>query len=168
MVWHPQGSWVPVADNTPIYSAVIKVMRYLVLYQSISEREMQIRRRQQGIVCFVTMYHKGFRKMSHIKIIHRYVPREVGKGANADARGPRPGDDGRPRGDEGGREGKRRKEEAAFIEWFRGTWPSGSPTGISTRCSGPTTAATRTRTGMAVWLTAYMICRPGMGPTWPG
>ena len=33
----------------------------------------------EGMVCFVTMYHKGFRKTGNIKIIHRYLPREVGE-----------------------------------------------------------------------------------------
>jgi len=32
-----------------------------------------------GMVCFVTMYHKGFRRSNRPKIIHRYVPREVGE-----------------------------------------------------------------------------------------
>lgn len=31
-----------------------------------------------GMVCFVTMYHKGFRQTNSAKVIHRYVPREVG------------------------------------------------------------------------------------------
>ena len=29
--------------------------------------------------CFVTMYHKGFRRSNKVKVIHRYVPREVGE-----------------------------------------------------------------------------------------
>lgn len=33
----------------------------------------------EGMVCFVTMYHKGFRKTGNVKIIHRYLPREVGE-----------------------------------------------------------------------------------------
>ncbi|EXL64482.1 hypothetical protein FOPG_19254 [Fusarium oxysporum f. sp. conglutinans race 2 54008] len=33
----------------------------------------------EGMVCFVTMYHKGFRQTGNTKIIHRYVPREVGE-----------------------------------------------------------------------------------------
>ncbi|KAI8682258.1 hypothetical protein NCS56_00348100 [Fusarium sp. Ph1] len=33
----------------------------------------------EGMVCFVTMYHKGFRKTGNTKIIHRYLPREVGE-----------------------------------------------------------------------------------------
>lgn len=32
----------------------------------------------KGMVCFVTMYHKNFRSTGEAKIIHRYVPREVG------------------------------------------------------------------------------------------
>lgn len=31
------------------------------------------------MMCFVTMYHKGFRKSGDIKVIHRYLPREVGE-----------------------------------------------------------------------------------------
>ncbi|KAL9568931.1 hypothetical protein ACKAV7_006917 [Fusarium commune] len=30
----------------------------------------------EGMLCFVTMYHKGFRQTGNTKIIHRYVPRE--------------------------------------------------------------------------------------------
>ncbi|KAF4473075.1 ATP-dependent DNA helicase Q1 [Fusarium albosuccineum] len=34
----------------------------------------------EGMVCFVTMYHKGFRQSGgDIKVIHRYLPREVGE-----------------------------------------------------------------------------------------
>ncbi|KAI8394943.1 hypothetical protein FOFC_21656, partial [Fusarium oxysporum] len=33
----------------------------------------------EGMVCFVTMYHKGFRQSDSIKVIHRYLPREVGE-----------------------------------------------------------------------------------------
>ncbi|PON20110.1 hypothetical protein TGAM01_v211033 [Trichoderma gamsii] len=33
----------------------------------------------EGMMCFVTMYHKGFRKSGDIKVIHRYLPREVGE-----------------------------------------------------------------------------------------
>ncbi|KAL9572228.1 hypothetical protein ACKAV7_003641 [Fusarium commune] len=33
----------------------------------------------EGMLCFVTMYHKGFRQTGNTKIIHRYVPREVGE-----------------------------------------------------------------------------------------
>lgn len=33
----------------------------------------------EAMVCFVTMYHKGFRKSSEIKVIHRFLPREVGE-----------------------------------------------------------------------------------------
>ncbi|KAL3587360.1 hypothetical protein FPOAC2_13255 [Fusarium poae] len=32
-----------------------------------------------GMVCFVTMYHKGFRQSGKVKVIHRYLPREVGE-----------------------------------------------------------------------------------------
>jgi hypothetical protein len=32
-----------------------------------------------GMVCFVTMYDKGFRQIGNTKIIHRYIPREVGE-----------------------------------------------------------------------------------------
>jgi len=31
-----------------------------------------------GVVCFVTMYHKGFTRTNTPKIIHRYILREVG------------------------------------------------------------------------------------------
>ncbi|KAH7191230.1 hypothetical protein DER44DRAFT_677843, partial [Fusarium oxysporum] len=41
------GRWVPVTNYTPVYSAVIKVARYLVLYQSILERQGQIRHLSQ-------------------------------------------------------------------------------------------------------------------------
>ncbi len=30
-------------------------------------------------MCFVTMYHKGFRRTRNTKIIHQYLPREVGE-----------------------------------------------------------------------------------------
>ncbi|KAG8664108.1 uncharacterized protein FPOAC1_014077 [Fusarium poae] len=30
-----------------------------------------------GMVCFVTMYHKGFRQSGKVKVIHRYLPREI-------------------------------------------------------------------------------------------
>lgn len=43
----PDGGWVPVVNYTSVYSAVIKVARYLVLYQSILERQDQIARLQQ-------------------------------------------------------------------------------------------------------------------------
>lgn len=33
----------------------------------------------EGMVCFVTMYHKAFRKSAEIKVIHRFLPREVGE-----------------------------------------------------------------------------------------
>ncbi|KAJ4194612.1 hypothetical protein NW759_016497 [Fusarium solani] len=39
--------WVPVGKYTPIYSAVIKVARYLVLYQSMLEREAQVTQLRQ-------------------------------------------------------------------------------------------------------------------------
>ncbi|CAM1507673.1 Fc.00g073140.m01.CDS01 [Cosmosporella sp. VM-42] len=45
----PDGGWVPVTNYTQVYSAIIKVARYLVLYQSMLEREANIRRRQQGM-----------------------------------------------------------------------------------------------------------------------
>ena len=41
------GGWVPVVNYTPIYSAVIKVARYLVLYQSILERQGQVQQLAQ-------------------------------------------------------------------------------------------------------------------------
>ncbi|EMT67217.1 Putative ATP-dependent DNA helicase Q1, partial [Fusarium odoratissimum] len=41
------GGWVPVTNYTPVYSAVIKVARYLVLYQSILERQGQVRQLSQ-------------------------------------------------------------------------------------------------------------------------
>ncbi|KAK7413100.1 hypothetical protein QQX98_008048 [Neonectria punicea] len=41
------GGWVLVTNYTPIYSAVIKVARYLVLYQSILERHGQKTQLQQ-------------------------------------------------------------------------------------------------------------------------
>ncbi|KJZ69027.1 hypothetical protein HIM_11586 [Hirsutella minnesotensis 3608] len=44
-----KGKWMPATNYTPIYSAVIKVARYLVLYQSIVEREARIRVREQGM-----------------------------------------------------------------------------------------------------------------------
>ena len=44
----PDGGWVPVTNYTQVYSAVIKVARYLVLYQSMLEREANIRHRQQS------------------------------------------------------------------------------------------------------------------------
>ncbi|KAL3595876.1 hypothetical protein FPOAC2_10246 [Fusarium poae] len=33
----------------------------------------------EGMVCFVTMYHKGFRQTDKVKVIHRYLQREVGE-----------------------------------------------------------------------------------------
>lgn len=32
-----------------------------------------------GMVCFVTSYHKGYRRTGQTKVIHRYVPREIGE-----------------------------------------------------------------------------------------
>ncbi|KAF7174556.1 hypothetical protein CNMCM5623_007827 [Aspergillus felis] len=34
---------------------------------------------EDGMVTFVTAYHKGFHASNNVKIIHRYVPREVGE-----------------------------------------------------------------------------------------
>jgi hypothetical protein len=34
---------------------------------------------EDGMVTFVTAYHKGFHASNDVKIIHRYVPREVGE-----------------------------------------------------------------------------------------
>lgn len=39
-----RGGWVKVTEYTPIYSAVIKVAKYLVLYQSMLERQDEITR----------------------------------------------------------------------------------------------------------------------------
>jgi hypothetical protein len=33
----------------------------------------------EGMVCFVTIYHKGFRQSDSIKVIYRYLLREVGE-----------------------------------------------------------------------------------------
>ncbi|KDN59860.1 hypothetical protein CSUB01_11029 [Colletotrichum sublineola] len=33
----------------------------------------------EGAMCFVTAYHKGFRSTGQAKVIHRYLPREVGE-----------------------------------------------------------------------------------------
>ncbi|PWI64632.1 hypothetical protein PCL_09489 [Purpureocillium lilacinum] len=33
----------------------------------------------RGMMCFVTSYHKGFRRTGQAKVIHRYLPREVGE-----------------------------------------------------------------------------------------
>lgn len=33
----------------------------------------------RGMVCFMTSYHKGYRRTGEVKVIHRYVPREVGE-----------------------------------------------------------------------------------------
>ncbi|KAK0886346.1 hypothetical protein LTR57_025752, partial [Friedmanniomyces endolithicus] len=32
-----------------------------------------------GMVVFVTNYHKGYKKGRRVKIVHRYVPREIGE-----------------------------------------------------------------------------------------
>ena len=32
---------------------------------------------ENGLVAFVTGYHKGYRSSGNIKIIHRYLPREM-------------------------------------------------------------------------------------------
>ena len=32
---------------------------------------------EDGLVAFVTTYHKGYRSSNNIKIIHRYLPREI-------------------------------------------------------------------------------------------
>jgi hypothetical protein len=34
---------------------------------------------EDGMVTFVTAYHKGFHASNDVKIIHQYVPREVGE-----------------------------------------------------------------------------------------
>jgi hypothetical protein len=34
---------------------------------------------KDGLVAFVTTYHKGYRSSGNIKIIHLYLPREVGE-----------------------------------------------------------------------------------------
>ena len=34
---------------------------------------------EDGIVVFVTRYHKGYTVSSDVKVIHRYLPREVGE-----------------------------------------------------------------------------------------
>ena len=34
---------------------------------------------EDGLVAFVTTYHKGYRSSGNIKIIHRYLPREIGE-----------------------------------------------------------------------------------------
>ncbi|MDB5910917.1 MAG: hypothetical protein JWP34_5031, partial [Massilia sp.] len=33
----------------------------------------------QGMMCFVTVYHKNYQSSEQVKIIHRYLPREVGE-----------------------------------------------------------------------------------------
>jgi hypothetical protein len=34
---------------------------------------------KEGLIAFVAMYYKGYRSSGNIKIIHRYLPREVGE-----------------------------------------------------------------------------------------
>jgi hypothetical protein len=34
---------------------------------------------EEGLVAFVTTYYKGYRSSGNIKIIYRYLPREVGE-----------------------------------------------------------------------------------------
>ena len=34
---------------------------------------------EDGLVVYVTRYHKGYTVSGDIKIIHRYLPREVGE-----------------------------------------------------------------------------------------
>ena len=34
---------------------------------------------EDGLVTFVTTYHKGYRNSGNIKIIHRYLPHEIGE-----------------------------------------------------------------------------------------
>src|SRR5277367_3923289 len=34
---------------------------------------------EDGLVAFVTAYHKGYRSSNNIKIIHRYLPQEIGE-----------------------------------------------------------------------------------------
>ena len=34
---------------------------------------------EDGTVVFVTRYHKGYEVTGDVKIIHRYLPREVGE-----------------------------------------------------------------------------------------
>jgi RecQ family ATP-dependent DNA helicase len=34
---------------------------------------------EDGLVAFVTTYHKGYRSSGNIKIVHRYLPREIGE-----------------------------------------------------------------------------------------
>src|SRR5690606_40409954 len=33
----------------------------------------------RGMVLFVTLYHKNYRSTEQVKVIHRYLPREVGE-----------------------------------------------------------------------------------------
>ncbi|KAM5527653.1 hypothetical protein FOXYSP1_20015 [Fusarium oxysporum f. sp. phaseoli] len=96
----------------------------------------------EGMVCFVTMYHKGFRQSDSIKVIHRYLPREGrikkkrrqsaflwadevvsehggkdGKGGFSKVRaaGISNNDDKA----ESQSQQEREEEEAAFMDWFR-------------------------------------------------
>ncbi|UPX19607.1 uncharacterized protein EKO05_0009865 [Ascochyta rabiei] len=34
---------------------------------------------KDGLMVYVTMYHKGIRQTSNAKVIYRYLPREVGE-----------------------------------------------------------------------------------------
>ena len=34
---------------------------------------------ERGLVSFVTSYHKGYSASGRVKIVHRYVPREVSR-----------------------------------------------------------------------------------------
>ena len=34
---------------------------------------------KEGLVTFVATYHKGYRSSGNIKIVHRYLPQEVGE-----------------------------------------------------------------------------------------
>ena len=34
---------------------------------------------EQGLMAYVTRYHKGYKMKGDVKIIHRYLPREVGE-----------------------------------------------------------------------------------------
>ncbi|KAF6525709.1 hypothetical protein HZS61_011504 [Fusarium oxysporum f. sp. conglutinans] len=98
----------------------------------------------EGMVCFVTMYHKGFRQSDSIKVIHRYLPRENVQGRIKKKRRQSAflwADE--VVSEHGGKDGKggfskvraagisnnddkaesqsqqEREEEAAFMDWFR-------------------------------------------------
>ncbi|KAL9560637.1 hypothetical protein ACKAV7_015200 [Fusarium commune] len=102
----------------------------------------------EGMLCFVTMYHKGFRQTGNTKIIHRYVPREVDAGVHfvgdevVSEEGGKEGKirEVKVRAQDGGRDSGRddsreeavreslgaggeyeedKEEEAAFMEWFK-------------------------------------------------